>query len=1382
MALKLMSRQEIQDTYGFDPGSDTNQTIVPKGNEQEQIGETPSLPDPAKLLNRNQETPTASPGRMIASGAIRTWTSDPLMLAGIASAGLSAALKYTYGDPEHEGKHEFNFTEQLYKPGGIDAVANNLREHQAGLQKEHPDWTPDQIQQEMMKYQASSDFFKFHTDHMSTVYGTGMKLAAGVNGLLGVPKTPQQETWADEAAHILGSVILPSPGVFAKGAGSFLSKLGVKSGGELADLALPGTAAGSYTPSLVAKQAVGGIGIGDVARTVTGQPSAIRGDALTPRNPDVGGPSDRPEDAALGPRPADYLFPGIATGAVVLGAAGALRGKPRLDPAAVHAGPTIPEQVAAQRQQQGLEPLQADPVLQRQPLSPQAMSQALNEFDPVEQLARDVAKKSGANQAALEVNVQAAHGLDMDRQARLGAFKMAREEGIYGNNVVRGERTIKQLEDMGAQATPEVKQKFADMVAAMNSADQRLRGIRETTGQYLKDPNDPTALNNLAQRLADTPESRPSLSGWTDRDIGNRINAGISDPDVMKLYNHFTSVNQDINRYLYRSGMLTDQEYITRQGNPAHIPMFEMRGMRYDPDRPRTNVINPVEPGGNVTPNNVLDPFSGINVNLAMAINEAKHNDGLGRVINTLRPHDPTGEFVRRLGPADQFDLGSDRVVHYEAGVPVVYQFSRESVAQALKAQPLMLSPVASFANAGRGLFQYLTTGPIFGGPASAVKSALYDATTGYVTAREGRSFGLLSQTLRQANDALGGSEVGSRAIDSIRALDVSAPFSMAWSILPQTYWRSVHATGRAMMDAAVTDSGLLGKIAQLPGGRDVLDDLGSRMAHAAEVSTWGVMKQTGAIPEHPRMNITPMQVRNEYERIAAEYQQVGKDAPTLLKQLKPIMEPYYALIDNMHHMGQYAFFANNYAVLKTRYGGAAAIPPEELTRLAEETRRFSGDIWAHGGSQAYNEAMATVPYGNINLQAFRHLALAATTQGSKQSLDVATRLGVLAGGAYAGIKFIEDMGPEAKDWYWNQLPDWQRTGSIPIPSGQWIKDKLEGKPIAFDPNDPQKYVYLPKLAAELTPITQMHLAALEGLGLIDRGKDTAGGSGFKDVAQVTGSAIGLGSAPMINALLASSGYKMDLLGPMGGRPVVQQMPQGELGGRTPGGIPQSLANVVRVLGGLGGDMAIRSADAALQSVERDHSFTSALEAAGLEAKQALFDERYPTVPGLWKAEGKVYQSATSSALREIDKIEQALKPTYSREFGKGRITNELAATIQDPDVRGMVAIAHKYFSSGAYLKLKDQRARIESQMKSIDAQKSQLPPDQQAQKKRSLSIDLQAVEQNMLNLKELYEDNMKSQYGEWFDRQHVEPKLDSLPILVERYQRKTPQIAPGGR
>jgi hypothetical protein len=37
MALKLMSRQEIQDTYGFDPGSDTNQTIVPKGNEQEQI-------------------------------------------------------------------------------------------------------------------------------------------------------------------------------------------------------------------------------------------------------------------------------------------------------------------------------------------------------------------------------------------------------------------------------------------------------------------------------------------------------------------------------------------------------------------------------------------------------------------------------------------------------------------------------------------------------------------------------------------------------------------------------------------------------------------------------------------------------------------------------------------------------------------------------------------------------------------------------------------------------------------------------------------------------------------------------------------------------------------------------------------------------------------------------------------------------------------------------------------------------------------------------------------------------------------------------------------------------------------------------------------------
>jgi hypothetical protein len=94
MALKLMSRQEIQDTYGFDPGSDTNQTIVPKGDEQEQVGETASHLILRSCLTAIKRPRLPAPGRMIASGAIRSWTSDPLMLVGIASAGLSAALKY----------------------------------------------------------------------------------------------------------------------------------------------------------------------------------------------------------------------------------------------------------------------------------------------------------------------------------------------------------------------------------------------------------------------------------------------------------------------------------------------------------------------------------------------------------------------------------------------------------------------------------------------------------------------------------------------------------------------------------------------------------------------------------------------------------------------------------------------------------------------------------------------------------------------------------------------------------------------------------------------------------------------------------------------------------------------------------------------------------------------------------------------------------------------------------------------------------------------------------------------------------------------------------------------------------------------------------------
>lgn len=1386
----LMTRREIIDQYGFDPSEDQNQSIIQKGEKDTDIRlrtDWPDIPlpkpdddpnplrdpeDPAKLLNRNQEKPTADPARMMASGAVRNWTSDLLTMVGVASAGLSAAAKYTLGDPEDPNAKEFDFAKNLYKPGGVKAVVDRLRDKQSEMREEHPDWDARKVEHEMAKYQASPDFFEFHTDNMSHVYGGGMKLAAAINGMFGVPKTPQQETWGDDAAHIIGGVITASPSVFVRGAGSFLSRLGVSGSERLADLVLPGTAASHFTPAMVGQQAVGQIGINDILRTATGQPSAIRGNAFEVNNPETGGPSNRPEDQALGPRVADYIIPGAAAGAAVLGTAAALRGKPRLNPNMVHAGPTIDEQLAARRT---MEPLQTDPTLARQPASIEAVSRAVNEWESPEKLARDVADAAGVPRGPVEVNIQAAHGLDMDRQARLHAFEQARNDGLFPNKLVQGERTVAQLERMGQQASPETRQKFSEMVSAFNAADQRLRGVRETTEQYVRNPADAENLNNLAQRLADTPESRPSLTAWTDRDIGQRINAGMADPEVIKLADHFKAVNQDINRYSFRAGMLTQEEYLARQASPYHIPMFEVRGTTYDPSQPRTNVLNTTAPGGGVTPNNVLDPFAAVNVNLAMAINEAKHNDGIGRVIDTLRPHDPNGEFVRRVGPASGIDLDADKVIRYEAGQPIVYQFSRESVATALKAQPLMLSPVASFFNGARGIFQRATTGAVFGGPASAIRSALYDASTGYTSAREGRSFGFLSQLARQA---VGNNPTANAAIDTLRALDVSAPLHMSWSVLPQAWWKTVNSIGREMMDSAVTDSGLLSHISSIPGGKDALYNIGGKLAHAAEVSTWGVMKQAGALQDHPRMTITPLQAKNEYERLATEYANAGA-ASSGFKALKPLMDPYYAMIDNLHHMAQYAFFANNYAVLKTRYGSGAAVPAEELTRLAEETRRFSGDIWAHGGSRGYNEAMTAVPYGNINLQAFRHLAHAATAQGFKQSVDVATRMGVLAGTAYAGIKFVEGMGPEAKDWYWNKLPDWKRVGTVPIPSPEWIKDKVTGKEIKFDPADPDKYVWFPRLAAELTPITQMHLAAAEIAGYLDRGSNTARGSPGKDVLGVTASALGTGQIQPVNALLAVGGYKSDLLGPAQGRPIVQELPKGE-DGETPGGIPMQAANLVRVFGGLGGDMAIRSADAALQNYERDHDFLRALERGGLEAKQEMVDERYPSVPGLWKAEAKVYQSATTTRLKELDRVVQSLRPTWSREFGRGRITNEDMANIQDPDVRATVAYTHKFFASGAYNKLKEARTMIESQMKGLDSKKYNLNPEQIAQKKRALNIEREGIETQMLTVVDTYEKRIGEDFKDLFDREKLKPELESIPILKDRYKRKNPQIAPG--
>src|SRR5215212_5299688 len=99
--------------------------------------------------------------------------------------------------------------------------------------------------------------------------------------------------------------------------------------------------------------------------------------------------------------------------------------------------------------------------------------------------------------------------------------------------------------------------------------------MRELMNAYQANPGDVDITQRLAGRLADTPQSRPSFSGWSDRDVGARVNAAMADPEAAELISILGRVNRATNLSQYRAGLISQNEYIKRQGQPLHIPLFE---------------------------------------------------------------------------------------------------------------------------------------------------------------------------------------------------------------------------------------------------------------------------------------------------------------------------------------------------------------------------------------------------------------------------------------------------------------------------------------------------------------------------------------------------------------------------------------------------------------------------------------------------------------------------------------------------------------------------------------------------------------------------------------------------------------------------------------
>lgn len=1394
----LMHRRDIIERYGFDPGE--NSSVVPKGDPTAAVN---TVPDAEKIEAPSQETTSSGVLPNLGAGAIKSFVSDPLMLAGLATGVAYYAKRHLL-----DGDKDAAFAEGLYQEGGLEAVKQHLEDKQRQIQAEHPDWNPEAVNQELQVYQASPDFFRFNTDKMSGPVRIALQNAYKVNQLTGVNKTPSQETFTDDTLQTLGGLLTPTGFLKVATIGEKLAGKVGKIAGHLLDYTvIPGTH--SYRPTALAGNVAGGMAIDELQRHVTGDPTLLPGGAALneyvkqSEQFDGSGPIT-PEPIPTGFIPSQHLSegeiplaapPGTGTstaippdvdpstiaptqagigtaatiGAGVLGAGllarSAFRGRvampiapPRVD---------IASDIAANRVAAGVGAPFDPNILHR---GTEYIDQKLDINAPILQQAREL---------GVEAPVQAELGGQLTSHGQQLSLKNVWENGILPDNSTT--TPVKQNFDIHAAADPQVQQLADEAIHATNVLNTIDKSRIQATAEHniaqralMKNPLDPELVNrayeaNQTRLLWDTydPKIRRYLPDTDEAELQRRVSAAVSDPQANALINNHAEIMDTVDRTLLAGEIINKPEYERRRiEDPNHTALFEYDPTgkaKYDPTEKRTTELRP-----SVRVRDPLPPMAAARLSLEIASRAAAHETGLRNAIRTLQAADPTGEFVRVHPPGTKANTQFGKTVQfYEGGERYVAQLARDHVADALKQSPVDGGMAWNLVNSLRLAAQIAYIG-LVKGPIQAPITFFYNAVTAYAAQRAGTSFGYISRAIR---DIAPNSWIAGKAADIVDAIDIPSRL-LVYGVAGAegAALKASAAFGAKLMTQAITQGGLFGHLANtIPNGHAILAGIGARMK-AYHDSSWMMhWNRWGEAGTHPGIFDKDIFANRYMKDIQAYAQGTPHGALYQWGGLRPLFNGYMSILNHIATLHQMAEASRSYHALEIELGRP---PTLSETHVAMEHARISaGDMSARPGGAALRWTGGLFPFVRIGIASARYLFHALTSRGAWDSSMVAARVGAVAAAMYASQKEIEGLG--FGDWFYEQLNDFERLGKYWMLKPKHRIDILLGRKPQLDMEDPKNNFYEVPIPQEMNAFYGTMMYGLEQLGLLNRGSNRGNTSAEKDLLWNVLSTIGISSSPAINAItIPILGQKFDASALFRGKDPLTpiQESRGQLG-TLPSGIPSRLAETLKALFGFNADLAISSLDAGLQSYNKTHDAVSTTHRAWDEAS-GIVRGNIPSVPGLWDAEKKHYNfDAMSLENARIRKVAQSLETAYQNTFTSAGISRgENRRAVVDEEVAEMLATTHSFFMKGGLKSVQKQINNLYNQLDNLKASKGEKSYNEIKTEESGIIKELKVWYEEQSSVIRDYEDYIRDSYGERLKKEGLEPNIDSVAKLVKKY------------
>lgn len=1303
-----------------------------------------------------------------ALAAIPRGITDAVTMVGSVPSMIKAGLSSEVDLPEammgKEGMERMQTYIQDTAQKEFDALPDDVK-------------NPDTLKNLQQAVASSSGAENIRLENSNPLINYGTKAGNAINSAFGLNRASQEST-TDDAEQILGAALVPTSGV-SRAVGSTVRRyVGDSIAGRIAsktaelasDLTVPGTS--DYTAKGIALNAGLQTGVNEGIRYATDSPSITTGDAfMTAQDVTTGQPEG---EVALVPPPDADLDMGMGADNNIRDAAiagsmtlGAVFAAGRVNKVAARAALDSIDEINTNHMSPKPD---ADEVLPSLSPSQQFKSEAIDETSPVRDTIYNVnrdlyySSKQDIDRVmsdANSVNINATY----ENFLNTGAI----------DNLDRKMIPITKLEAGVKQLGPEGAEIFTRGMQA-----KRLLDMHKAKAQSLDDELMDAQIRGDQARLQAVLKQRQAVKDGTDT-IGNGMTHAEATEAANALDNHkqasvmeavHRQIQNDVLEASINAGFQTQKSVDKmKAASPNYMAMIEDKDhgvpwysrlwrdeIKGKGVKDRPSMFNGVRSGAfhnvDITASRVehaLDPVTAAKETTYRLIAEMKRNEAIKTYVKTMELEPDSANIMKHVKTVthDEFDsLGhsdmkrkenhiayrdKDGIHYYEVGDP--------EVARAF----MFDAPGTMFmANLSRKVKQSWTTGifrPIFATTAMKMENSAIKTLR-----QPGRSTGMFDATLRRA---FPDSKLLSSWLDKVGSNPVIDTFALQQlqGIFMMNSMTALKNMGEGIGQALTSDSAIARGIAQM--APDKLGELGQRMVRAANESRYYSALHHGAL--------SGSLLSSPFDDIRADLHGISY-AMNKVPVVKQVYNTYTALIDSMHNSGKYAFFAQNLAALERTHGGRVNIPPAEMKKLVHETRVASGDMTKMVGNKFLQKVQSAIPYGRIAVNATHALASAVVN-------DSDVRWRITTGAIMPKVMLVGAItaaSPEVADWYWNDLPAWQRSGSVPMIGPDWWMDQASGKPRALTPND----IYLVREDPGISAISSSVVAALRSLGAF--GDEPQSHAQFgKELKAAVGASVSVPLPPVLDMMLA--GGTFDPTAFLVGDPTLTTPYETQVQGMNTEGMnadsdfTKGWVSFVNSLVGVGAANLVGSIDVGKQALEDGMGFTDAFKQAfaygvfgGERASAETVGVRELGATMYTGGQRRMYagterRGRVTETFAKIEDIRKQLSAEKDTSHVNQKVEDmgyEGIQRIQDPQVRALAQEINKAFYSGKMKSLAGDRAARTKMIARLDASKEKVSPAKYSMDYNSVIKEMHSIDKQQEAFIDQFESRLHDQYG----------------------------------